>query len=235
MYWASRRPTPWMRSVVPIVCMTHGEVAAQSPSRGCAPPTTTTDRAPGRRSPGRCFAGACASKAAASAMPQTVAPDLRATDFSCLAAPDGKSAITVARAVSPEQPRVAREPFSLLQLPVLASHGADAHALEALRDRVAEEAERLDALREEVAVDHRPPPRGIVLVHDLQEPLLERADAVGLRARVALLAVVGRGLDAPVLHRSGQARRADAQARRRPDALVHRRAARMWARRLGQG
>src|SRR5262249_35893515 len=64
--------------------------------------------------------------------------------------------------------------------------------------------------------------------------LLERADAVGLRPRVALLAIVGRGLDAPVLYRSGQARRADAQTRRRPDALVHRRASRMRARGLGQ-
>src|SRR2546428_2803019 len=45
MYWASRRPTAWIRSVVPIVWRTHGEVAAQSPARGWAPPTTTTDRA----------------------------------------------------------------------------------------------------------------------------------------------------------------------------------------------
>src|SRR5439155_12061160 len=84
MYWASLRPTDWMRSVVPIDCMTHGEVAAQSPSRGCAPPTTTTDRAPGKRSPGRCFSGAGTSKALASAMPHTVAPDLSATDLSTL-------------------------------------------------------------------------------------------------------------------------------------------------------
>src|SRR5262252_2138516 len=122
MCWARRRPTPWMRSVVPIVCRTHGEVAAQSPSRGCAPPTTTTDRAPGRRSSGRCLSGARAPKTAASAMPQTSAPDLRATDFSVAVALGGRGGI-------------------LLELPVLPADRADAHALEALGDRVAEEAE----------------------------------------------------------------------------------------------
>src|SRR2546425_9944221 len=107
MYWASRRPTPGVPAVVPIVWGTQGEVAAQSPSRGCAPPTTTTDLAPGRRSPGRCFSGAWASKAAASAMPQTVAPDLRATDFSVAVAVGGRSDIIVAGSVSPGRPRVA--------------------------------------------------------------------------------------------------------------------------------
>src|SRR2546426_5307351 len=94
MYWASRRPTAWIRSVVPIVWRTHGEVAAQSPARGWAPPTTTTDRAPGRRSSGRCFSGAWASNAVASAMPQTVAPDLRATDLSVAVALGARSDIT---------------------------------------------------------------------------------------------------------------------------------------------
>src|SRR2546425_8382433 len=107
MYWASRRPTAWIRSVVPIVWRTHGEVAAQSPARGWAPPTTTTDRAPGSRSSGRCFSGAWASNAVASAMPQTVAPDLRATDLSVAVALGARSDITVARSVSPGRPRVA--------------------------------------------------------------------------------------------------------------------------------
>src|SRR5262245_66011562 len=115
----------------------------------------------------------------------------------------------------------------LLQLSVLASDRAHAHALEALRDRIAEEAERLDALREEVAVDHRAPPPGIVLVHDLEQAFLERADAVGLRPRVALLAIVGRLLAAPVLHRPAEPRRAHAKPRRRDAALVHRGAARL--------
>src|SRR5215472_12604644 len=166
MYCAMRRPTPWMRSVVPIVCMTHGEVAAQSPSRGCAPPTTTTERAPGRRSPGRCFSGARASNAAASATPQTVAPPLSATDFSFAVEPGASAAIIGAGAVSPVQaglPGEWRSPDSL-KLPVLAPDRTDAHALEALRDRVAEEAERLDALGEEVAVNHRAPPLAVVLV-----------------------------------------------------------------------
>src|SRR5713101_4272580 len=109
MYWASRRPTAWIRSVVPIVWRTHGEVAAQSPARGWAPPTTTTDRAPGRRSSGRCFSGAWASNAVASAMPQTVAPDLRATDLSVAVALGARSDITGAGSVSSGRPRVARE------------------------------------------------------------------------------------------------------------------------------
>src|SRR4030095_15250551 len=117
MYWARRRPTPWMRSVVPMVWSTHGEVAAQSPSRGCAPPTTTTARAPGRRSPGRCFSGARASNAPASATPHTTAPDLRATDFSVAVALGGSG-------MAP-----------LLQLPVFPADRAHAHALEALGDR----------------------------------------------------------------------------------------------------
>src|SRR5262245_55902911 len=75
------------------------------------------------------------------------------------------------------------------ELPVFSADRADAHALEALGDRVPEEAQRLDAPGEEVAVDHRPPALAVVLVHDLEQALLERADAVGLRPRVALLAV----------------------------------------------
>src|SRR2546426_1502201 len=122
-----------------------------------------------------------------------------------------------------------------LQLPVLAPDRADAHALEALGDRVAEEPHRLKALREEVAVDHRPAAIAVVLVHDLEQPLLERADAVGLRPRVTFLAIVRGLLDAPVLYRPGEACRADAQARRRPDALVHRRAARLRPRGLREG
>src|SRR5437773_10015617 len=74
-----------------------------------------------------------------------------------------------------------------LQLPVLAADGADAHALEALRDRVAEEPDRLHGLREEVGVDHLAASPGVVLVHDREQRFLERADAVCLRARVALL------------------------------------------------
>src|SRR2546425_13169475 len=133
MYWASRRPTAWIRSVVPIVWRTHGEVAAQSPARGWAPPTTTTDRAPGSRSSGRCFSGAWASNAVASAMPQTVAPDLRATDLSIAVALGVRSDITVSRSVSPGRPRVAgdRCGSASFQLPVFAPDGADAHALEA--------------------------------------------------------------------------------------------------------
>src|SRR5262245_52286287 len=117
---------------------------------------------------------------------------------------------------------------------MLSPDGADAHALEALGDRVAEEAERLQALREEVAVDHRVPALAVVLVDDLQQRLLEGADAVGLRARVAALAVVRRALDALVLHATRQARGTDAQARRGADALVHGGAARVRAGRLGQ-
>src|SRR5689334_15277133 len=75
-----------MRSVVPIVDKSHGDVATQSPARGCAPPTTRTVRAPGRRSAGRCFAGADASNAAASAMPTTVAPDFSASALNRLVA-----------------------------------------------------------------------------------------------------------------------------------------------------
>src|SRR5262245_62906017 len=75
-----------MRSVVPIVESSHGDVATQSPARGWAPPTTTTVRAPGKRSLGRCLAGAWASKAAASAMPTTVAPALRACALRCFVA-----------------------------------------------------------------------------------------------------------------------------------------------------
>src|SRR3989441_6817555 len=258
MYWASRRPTAWIRSVVPIVWRTHGEVAAQSPARGWAPPTTTTDRAPGRRSSGRCFSGAWASNAVASAMPQTVAPDLRATDLSVAVALGARSDITGAGSVSPGRPRVAGErcgPASFVagsvssgrprvagegrgpasfELPVFAPDGADAHALEALGDRVAEEADGLKALREEVAVNHRPAPVRIVLVHDLEQPLLQGADAIGLRARVAALAVVRRFLDAPIAYFPGQARGAHAQTRRRPDALVHGGAARVRARGLGE-
>src|SRR3989442_1019640 len=258
MYWASRRPTAWIRSVVPIVWRTHGEVAAQSPARGWAPPTTTTDRAPGRRSSGRCFSGAWASNAVASAMPQTVAPDLRATDLSVAVALGARSDITGAGSVSSGRPRVARErcgPASFVagsvssgrprvagegrgpasfELPVFAPDGADAHALEALGDRVAEEADGLKALREEVAVNHRPAPVRIVLVHDLEQPLLQGADAIGLRARVAALAVVLRFLDASIAHFPGQARGAHAQTRRRPDALVHGGAARVRARGLGE-
>jgi len=65
--------------------------------------------------------------------------------------------------VSPVQRRL---PDSL-KLPVLAPDGADAHALEALGDRVAEEAERLDALREEIAIDHRPAPVASDVLHAL--------------------------------------------------------------------
>src|SRR3990172_3029204 len=219
MCWASFRPTDWMRSVVPIVWSTHGEVAAQSPARGWAPPTTTTDLATGSRSPGRCPSGACASNAAASAMPQTVAPDLSAPDLRVAAAFGGR----LMERVAPS-----------LQLPVFAPEGADAHALEALGDRVAEEAERLQALREEVAVDHRRAPGGVVLVDDLEQRLLERADAVRLGARVTALPVVRRALDASPPDRPAEARRAHAQARRRANALVHRHAPGVRARGLGE-
>src|SRR6267142_1069588 len=104
MYWARRRPTPWIRSVVPMVWSTQGEVAAQSPSRGCAPPTTTTDRAPGNRSSGRCFSGARAANAAEPATPHTAAPDLRAIDFSVAVALDGR--VIGAGSVRPARPRV---------------------------------------------------------------------------------------------------------------------------------
>src|SRR5439155_17156584 len=170
---ASRRPTPWMRSVVPIVESSHGEVATQSPARGCAPPTTTTVRAPGSRSAGRCRAGAWASKAAASATPTTAAPALMAIVFRRFVAFEGNSVIVVAGAAWPARavggPREMRPGFvrswysvlRSLQLPVLAADGADAHALEALRDRVAEEPDRLQGLREEVGVDHLAAPPGV--------------------------------------------------------------------------
>src|SRR3989475_96961 len=184
-------------------------------------------------------------------MPHTVAPDLSATDLSTLL-------FTVAGSVRPARTvgglrkmragsagpassdggvraRLVANGFEpSLQLPVLAADRADAHALEALGDRVAEEAQGLDAPGEEVAVEHRAAARRVVLVHDLEQALLERADPVGLRPRVALLAIVGRLPDAPVLHGSAEARRAHAQARRGPDALVHRDAAGMRTRGLGQ-
>src|SRR3990172_1318746 len=156
MCWASFRPTDWMRSVVPIVWSTHGEVAAQSPARGWAPPTTTTDFAPGSRSPGRGPSGACASNAAASATPQTSAPALSAPAFRAAAAFGGRLMTRVAPS---------------FELPVFAPDGADAHALEALGDRVAEEAERLDAPGEEVAVDHRRALVRVVLVDELEQRL----------------------------------------------------------------
>src|SRR2546428_11565766 len=235
-----------MRSVVPIVESSHGEVATQSPARGCAPPTTTTVRAPGSRSAGRCRAGAWASKASAPATPTTAAPALMAIVFRRFVAFEGNSVIVVAGAARPA--RAVGGPLEMrpgsvrswhwvlrsLQLPVLAADGADAHALEALRDRVAEEPDRLHGLREEVGVDHLAASPGVVLVHDREQRFLERADAVRLRARVALLAVVGRCLDARVLQRSRQARRAHAQAGGGADALVHGHAARGRARRLGQ-
>src|SRR5215470_7384165 len=180
-----------MRSVVPIVESTQGEVAAQSPSRGAAPPTTTTARAPGSRSAGRWPGGACGSKAAASATPHTSAPAFSATPLSIFSAPGGR--LIVRRASGSVR-------GDSLQLPVLAADGADAHALEALGDRVAEEPERLQALGEELAVDHRVAALAVVLVDDLQERLLKGADPVRLRARVAALAVVRRALDAVVLH-----------------------------------
>src|SRR3989454_7774403 len=235
-----------MRSVVPIVESSHGGVAPQSPARCCAPPTTTTVRAPGSRSAGRCRAGAWASKAAASATPTTAAPALMAIVFRRFVAFEGNSVIVVAGAAWPARavggPREMRPGFvrswysvlRSLQLPVLAADGADAHALEALRDRVAEEPDRLPGLRGEVGGDHPAAPPGVVLVHDREQRLLERPDAVRLRARVALLAVVGRCLDARVLQRSRQARRAHAQAGGGADALVHGHAARVRARRLGQ-
>src|SRR5256712_2193471 len=235
-----------MRSVVPIVESSHGEVAPQWRARGWPPPTATTVRAPGSRSAGRCRAGAWASKAAASATPTTAAPALMAIVFRRFVAFEGNSVIVVAGAAWPARavggPREMRPGFvrswysvlRSLQLPVLAADGADAHALEALRDRVAEEPDRLHGLREEVGVDHLAAPPGVVLVHDREQRFLERPDAVRLRARVALLAVVGRCLDARVLQRSRQARRAHAQAGGGADALVHGHAARVRARRLGQ-
>src|SRR5438445_5082633 len=90
-----------MRSVVPIVESSHGEVATRSPARGCAPPTTTTVRAPGSRSAGRCRAGAWASKAAASATPTTAAPALMAIVFRRFVAFAGNSVIVVAGAARP--------------------------------------------------------------------------------------------------------------------------------------
>src|SRR2546428_11634462 len=90
-----------MRSVVPIVESSHGEVATQSPARGYAPPTTTTVRAPGGRTAGRCRAGAWASKAAASATPATAAAALMAIRFRRLVAFEGKSVFGVAGAASP--------------------------------------------------------------------------------------------------------------------------------------
>src|SRR5262245_16749616 len=172
MCWATRRPTAWIRSVVPIVWRTQGEVACQSPARGWAPPTTTTVRAPGSRSPGRWPAGAWLSKAAASATPHTSAPALRAAAFN--------------RAAS------GRRAIPLLQLAVLSAHRAHPHALEALGDRVAKESKGLHALGEEVTVDHRAAARRVLLAHEGQQRLLEGADPVGLGARMAPLAIVGR-------------------------------------------
>src|SRR5438552_16007164 len=162
-------------------------------------------------------------------MPHTVAPDLSATDLSTLL-------FTVAGSVRPARTEGGLRKMRAgsangfepsLPLPIFAADRADAHALEALGDRVAEEAQGLDAPGEEVAVEHRAAARRVVLVHDLEQALLERADPVGLRSRVAFLAIVGRLLDAPVLHGPAEARRAHAQARRGPDALVHRDAAGM--------
>src|SRR5262245_15238137 len=115
---------------------------------------------------------------------------------------------------------------------MLAADRAHAHALEALRDGVAEEAERLDRLREELRVDLLVPSGGVVLVHDLEQRLLEGADAVGLRPRVTLLAVVRRRVDTAILHGARQAGGTYAQARCRADPLVHRDAPGMRTRRL---
>src|SRR5688572_23234250 len=84
----------------------------------------------------------------------------------------------------------AGRPATLPQLSVLAPHRAHAHAFEALGDGVAEEADGQQRLREEIAVDHRVALVRIVLVHDGEQALLEGADPVRLRARVALLAIV---------------------------------------------
>src|SRR5688572_32886123 len=138
-------------------------------------------------------------------MPHTVAP-LRSAAFLIVCAASGGRGGT------------------LLQLSVLAAHGAHAHALEALGDGVSEEAHRQQRLGEEVAVDHRVALLRVVLVDDGEQTLLEGADAVRLRARVALLAIVRGRLDGAVLHGALQAGRAYAQARRGPDALVHGRA-----------
>src|SRR5881409_1552506 len=164
-----------MRSVVPIVESSHGEVATQSPARGCAPPTTTTVRAPGSRSAGRCRAGAWASKASASATPTTAAPALMAIVFRRFVAFEGNSVIVAVGGPLEMRPGSVRSWYWVLrslQLPVLAADGADAHALEALRDRVAEEPDRLHGLREEVGVDHLAASPGVVLVHDREQRFL---------------------------------------------------------------
>src|SRR2546426_9599151 len=64
-----------MRSAVLVVVMVSIDGLIQSPARGCAPPTTITLRALGKRSCGRNPSGASSAKAAASAMPHTWAPN----------------------------------------------------------------------------------------------------------------------------------------------------------------
>src|SRR5207244_11487540 len=139
--------------------------------------------------------------------PSAACPALSGIVFGRFVAFEGNSVIVVAGAAWPARavggPREMRPGFvrswysvlRSLQLPVLAADGADAHALEALRDRVAEEPDRLHGLREEVGVGQRAGATGALLAHDREQRLLARADAVRLRARVALLAAVGRCLD----------------------------------------
>src|SRR5439155_5610950 len=117
-------------------------------------------------------------------MLHTVAPDFSATDLSTLlftGAGSGRPARTEgglrkmrAGSAGPAssdggvRARLVANGFDpSLQLPVLAADRADAHALEALGDRVEEESQGLDATGEEVDVELRAAARRVVLDQDL--------------------------------------------------------------------
>src|SRR5262249_47637092 len=77
-------------------------------------------------------------------------------------------------------------PSSLVH-PVDLADRADADALEALCDAVLVVGERAERVGEEVGVDHRLAALRVLLVDDVEERLLRRADAVVHRASVAAL------------------------------------------------
>src|SRR5215467_15369638 len=122
----------------------------------------------------------------------------------------------------------------LLHLLESVSGGADAHALEALRDVRGRVGDGPEAAREEIAVEQHFALLAIGLVECLLEHLLKPADPVRVHARVAARRVVERPHGATVLELAGETAavraRASRKARRGALAIPH-----LAARRGGAG